>query len=691
MSYELRKAGTSAGRGAGDRNTVGIEAEFHRGSTRARDALIGLSRTGKRVLLLANDFLLLAFATWLAYTVRFGRSYWPHDDTGHLLFWSAPVIGVVVFQSMGLYRLVTRYLGHRGAIRILWAIGLAVALWSTLVLMVLGSGVRDVTFPRSVPFLYGVLAFLFVWISREVAGFVLKGSSVRPTSRLERRRVVIYGAGESGYALAEALRRSGDYEPVGFIDDTESLIGQTVAGLKVYRVAKLAHFIESDGVREVLLALPERQRREQQAIIRRLAAHPVRVKTMPAMLDIASGRVSVTDLRSIDVDDLLGRDPVPPDTALLAQAITGKAVMITGAGGTIGAELTRQILRQSPRVLVLFEQSEVALYDVETEIGDTLAKMPEIDVAGVPKPVVVGVLGSVLDATLVERTIRAHRVETIFHAAAYKHVPIVEANPVVGLRNNTFGTAIVAEVAARTGVERVTLISTDKAVRPTNIMGASKRLAEMIFQSASAGDAGRGTIFTMVRFGNVLDSSGSVVRRFRKQIQDGGPVTVTHPDVIRYFMSIPEAAELVIQACAMAKGGEVFVLDMGEPVKIDDLARSMIRLMGLEVEDEENPDGDIPIRYIGLRPGEKLYEELLIDENTSPTEHPRIRRNHERHPTHAELRDALTSLMEAMESGHGEAIEAVLTRVVEDYTPTTEAARRASQGEIWAPASRTLH
>ena len=657
-----------------------------------RTWLIGCTRHGKRALLIANDVALLTVAIWLAFSIRWGRLYWPDEAAEHIVFWSAPLIGVAVFQGLGLYRLVTRFLGYRGAVRILGGVGLAVLLWSLLVLMIVGSGVRDLSFPRSVVFLYGAVGFVLVWASREIAGLILKGGAAR-VPHVERRRVAIYGAGEGGVRLAESLHRSGDYELLGFLDDTQSLIGQHLGGVKVYRVDKLARLIERDGLREVLLALPESQRRERRAIIKRLAEHPVRVKTMPALEDIAAGRVSVTDLRPVEVDDLLGRDPVPPDADLLKRAITGKAVLVTGAGGSIGAELTRQILRQSPRTLVLLELSEAALYNVETEIQDTLAKLPEADGARQPKPFVVGVLGSVLDATLLERTIRRYAIETIYHAAAYKHVPIVEANPVAGLRNNTFGTAVVATVAARCGVERVALVSTDKAVRPTNVMGASKRLAELIFQAAAASVAteGAGTVFTMVRFGNVLDSSGSVVRRFRKQIQEGGPVTVTDRNVIRYFMSIPEAAELVIQAGAMAKGGEVFVLDMGEPVRIDDLARKMIRTMGLEVQDADNPDGDIAIRYTGLRPGEKLFEELLIDQNTTETEHPRIRRNHERFFTARELTQHLSALEKAMESGQVEAIQAVLSQTVEEYRPKPMPVSEAGGQGIWATASRTLH
>jgi FlaA1/EpsC-like NDP-sugar epimerase len=664
--------------------TTGLEC--HAILLKARAWLINRSRTGKRVVLFVSDLLLLTLALWLALTARWGQFYWPESPVMHVVFWSAPVIGVAVFQVLGLYRFVTRFLGYRGALRILWGTGLAVLLWSLLIFMIAGTGVRDLSFPRSVIFIYGLLGFMIVWASREVAGLILKTGAGPMRGGIDRRRVVIYGAGAAGVQLLGALRNSGDYAPVGFVDDSPSLVGQVIDGLKVYRPQKLAHLIDREGVKEVLLAVPERQRRERRAIIRRLSENAVRVKTMPSIEDIATGRVSVSDLKPIEVDELLGRDPVPPDPELLGRAITGRSVMVTGAGGTIGSELSRQILRQGPRVLVLYELSEAALYEVETEMADVLSRIT----AGVPKPHVVGVLGSVLEPSLLEHTVRQYAVETIYHAAAYKHVPIVEANAVVGLRNNVFGTAAVVDVASRCGVERVALISTDKAVRPTNIMGASKRLAELIFQAAAAGEPGRSTVFTMVRFGNVLDSSGSVVRRFKKQIEAGGPVTVTHPDVIRYFMSIPEAAELVVQASSMASGGEVFVLDMGEPVKIDDLARSMIRLMGREVADADNPDGDIAIRYIGLRPGEKLFEELLISSQTTETEHARIRRNNEGFLSPETLDQRLAALETAMRSGSLEVIQSILAETVEGYSPGA-AVQVAEERPLWARASRTLH
>jgi FlaA1/EpsC-like NDP-sugar epimerase len=404
------------------------------------------------------------------------------------------------------------------------------------------------------------------------------------------------------------------------------------------------------------------------------------------MGDIASGRVSVSDLRPLQVDDLLGREKVPPNAELLARTTRGKSILVTGAGGSIGSELVRRLLRQEPRRIILFEISEVALYEIEREAIEIVQSLPE-DLA---RPDIDAVLGTVLDSEQVRETIARHSIEIIYHAAAYKHVPIVEHNPIFGLHNNTFGAAVMAECAKAEGVERMVLISTDKAVRPTNIMGASKRLAELVLQAAATD--GNGTVFTMVRFGNVLDSSGSVVKTFRRQIRAGGPVTVTHPQIIRYFMSIPEAAELVIQAGAMANGGEVFVLDMGEPVRIDDLARLMVRLMGLDVKSEENPDGDIAISYTGLRPGEKLYEELLVGANTSGTEHARIQRSDEPFLSPAELDKELEVLEAAMKTRDIETIQTVLRRSVEGYRATVH----ATEGEepthaAWTPPSRTLH
>lgn len=661
---------------------------FYARSRQTRAQLLEQPRIVKRALLMLNDLLLLALASWLAFSLRWGRPYFPDNSVLWMVMLSAAPIAVGVFHALGLYQLVTRFLGSRGALRILGGVALSVLLWALLVFMVVGTGDPSLVVPRGVVVIYALLAGAMLWASREIAASVLLGRAGRVSAVQDRRNVVIYGAGNAGVELLHALRRSREYRPIGFIDDQPGLIGQHVSGVKVYKVDKLPRLIERDEVREVLLALPERQRRERREVVKRLTAHPVRVKTMPAMADIASGRVAVTDLKPIDIDDLLGRDPVPPDQSLLERVIRGRSVMVTGAGGSIGGELVRQVLRQKPRALVLFDISEAALFQIETEVRDMLARLSTTAQTPSELPSVFAVLGSVLDADLLTRTLNRYGVETIYHAAAYKHVPLIEVNPVAGLRNNTIGTAVLAEAASKAGVERVVLISTDKAVRPTNVMGASKRVAELVFQAAAQSTPS--TVFTMVRFGNVLGSSGSVVQRFKQQIQDGGPVTVTHPEIIRYFMSIPEAATLVIQACAMAKGGEVFVLDMGEPVKIDELARTMIQLMGLEVLDEGNPDGDIAISYVGLRPGEKLYEELLIDERATATEHPRIRRNNERSLPPDELRRELDALLTAMDGADIRAIDALLSRIVEGYSPDDRASS-AEKAVLHMPMSRTLH
>jgi FlaA1/EpsC-like NDP-sugar epimerase len=506
----------------------------------------------------------------------------------------------------------------------------------------------------------------------------------------ERKNVIIYGAGTIGIQLLRALNETGGYNTVAFIDANPSLAGQVVHGVKVLRPEKIGRVISEENVKEVLLTTPSALRGERRVALRALEAFPVVVKTLPALEEIASGHVQVSDLRPIDVEDLLGRDPVIPNLELLSANVRGKVVMITGAGGSIGSELTRQLLRLAPRTLVLFDLSEVALYEISMEIDDLQRRqLKETEDGGPPPTNVAAVLGSVLDRKLVARTIQDLGVEVIYHAAAYKHVPLVEANPFAGLQNNTFGTLVVADVAKELGVERFVLVSSDKAVRPTNIMGASKRLAEQILQ-ALAQEGGTATIFTMVRFGNVLDSSGSVVRLFRTQIKGGGPVTVTHPEVIRYFMSIPEAAQLVIQAGTMAAGGEVFVLEMGTPVKIDDLARTMIRLSGREVRDDNHPDGDIAIEYVGLRRGEKLYEELLIGENTTGTSHPRIFKNSEPIVPYEELTAVLERLEDAIHRMDEAEMQELLRATVEGYVPASSAPPVAGKGE-WQPASRTLH
>jgi FlaA1/EpsC-like NDP-sugar epimerase len=645
--------------------------------------LLDLPRRKKRAILVVVDFIGLSLILLFGMSVRYGGIYVPDSAALAALLLAAPVLTVISLAYAGLYRFVTRYLGANGHSRIVTAVGISVLIWSLLVFM---SGQLGV--PRSVIVFYAVMGAAMLIISRHSIGWGLKNYGIKlPKFDLlkERSPVLIYGAGQAGIELARALERVPGCDVVGFVDNTPTLWGQYVSDFKVYRPEKLARVIERFGVKEILLAVPGDDRNARRLILKELEQHPVVVKTLPSLEDIAAGHVAVSDLRPLDVSDLLGRECVPPIEGLLARNTRGKCVLVTGAGGSVGAELARQVFRQAPSRLVLLDVSEPALYNIDIELRDIISALPP----EAPRPTIVSVLGSVLDSALVRDTLRGNGVDTIYHAAAYKHVPIVEHNAAIGLSNNLFGTDIVAEAAIECGVERMVLVSTDKAVRPTNIMGASKRLAEQALQARAAKQPA--TVFTMVRFGNVLDSSGSVVGRFRRQIKAGGPVTVTHPEVVRYFMSIAEAAELVIQAGAMAKGGDIFVLDMGEPVKIDELARLMIRLSGRDVKDETNPDGDIAITYTGLRPGEKLYEELLIGANTTGTEHPRILRLDEPVIDTSDLAREMTVLRAAMEMRDMQTIQAVLMRTVEGYRPDADIQAAAIGASAWVAPSRTLH
>jgi FlaA1/EpsC-like NDP-sugar epimerase len=625
-------------------------------------ALAGLSRRQKRAILIVNDLILLNFALWLSMSLRLGEFYIVPSWQLFCLFGAVPIVSVGMFFQMGPYRHVTRFFGARGT----WLIVISVVA-SSLFLALAAFLTAWPGIPRSVVLLYPVFGTGLVWGSRQIAAWLLKAAGVASErGSAEPSKVLIYGAGAAGTQLRDALRGSAGHEAVGFVDANRTIQGRYVNGLKVHSPVRLAGVIEHHGVSEVLLALPASQRGERRAALRMLEALPVKVRIHPAAEDLATGRVTINDLRPVEAEDLLGRDAIPPDPNLMSSNIRGKSVMVTGAGGSIGSELVRQILRLDPGRLVLFDAGEAQLHGIQEEVDDLVRAGIHYNGSGPPQ--ITGVLGSVLDDALVNDTLAAHKVQTIYHAAAYKHVPIVERNVVAGLRNNTLGTAVLADAAAAHGVELFVLISTDKAVRPTSIMGASKRLAEMGLQ-ARASRGGAGTVFTMVRFGNVLDSSGSVVRRFRRQIEERRAVTVTDRNAARYFMSIPEAAALVIQAGAMATGGDVFVLDMGEPARIDDLARSMIRLMGLEVRDEQHPDGDIAIEYIGLGPGEKLKEELLLCGRTTPTQHPRIFKSREPHLGAAEFDSALSALRTAMADHDFDAIRAILARTVEGYQP----------------------
>ena len=567
--------------------------------------LVDLPRNSKRALMLLSDSVAIPLAYWLSINLRldFSHAFPKSDEWGVIV--CTTVLTILFFVRAGLYRAVVRYMGMEAA----WAVTVG-AIVSTSILTAVGF-LLGAALPRSVPFIYFLVILAFVGGSRFFVRHL-----IYMASRQVRRRVAIYGAGEAGTQVLMALSSSPEYKPVLCVDDKSALQGRILHGVPVVSREQLATQIGKMQIDDLLLAIPSASRARRKEVVDSVSHLPVHVRTIPGMVDLVTGKARIEEFRELDIEDLLGRDPVTPDDTLLHANIRGKVVMVTGAGGSIGSELCRQIARLQPECLVLFEQSEFALYQIEREL-DALVRSSGLKVR------ILAMLGSVVDKKLLESGVRTLKVQTIYHAAAYKHVPLVEYNVVAGIRNNVFGTLHVAEVADRCGVETCVLISTDKAVRPTNVMGASKRLSELVLQGMQKRQTK--TRFSMVRFGNVLGSSGSVIPLFREQIASGGPVTVTHPEIIRYFMTIPEAAQLVIQAGAMAKGGDVFVLDMGEPVRIDDLARKMILLMGYQVKDAEG-EGDIEIVYTGLRPGEKLYEELLIGDNVTATAHPRVMR-----------------------------------------------------------------
>ena len=562
------------------------------------------------------DSVLLVLILLASFSIRLDYWYVPESD----LIWvvlGAPIVAIPIFVRFGLYNTVIRYIGFKA----LWAIVQAVSLY-VLVMGMLGymTAVGYITevegILRSLIFINWLLTLVAIGGSRMTARWLL--SEVNITNPLsQKRNVLIYGAGSAGRELCTALYQSKDYKPVAFIDNADELYRQSINGLVVFNEDDTADLIEKHNVKEVLLAIPSITRIRRSEIINRLEPYPVVVRSLPSLTELAQGKVSVNDLLEIDLRDLLGREPVKPNTQLLKTNITNKVVLVSGAGGSIGSELCRQIVSLKPKKLILYDISESSLYLINQELLNI----------SIPNVEIVPVIGSVADRDRIEYICNYYVVKTIYHAAAYKHVPLVEFNPSQGILNNSIGTMVAAKAAIAANVETFVLVSTDKAVRPTNVMGASKRIAELVLQALDRGH--HDTCFTMVRFGNVLDSSGSVIPLFKKQIQAGGPVTVTHSNVVRYFMTIPEAVELVIQSGAMAKGGEVFVLDMGEPIRIYDLAVKMIQLSGLVVLDENNPKGDIEIQYTGLRPGEKLYEELLVDGRFSMTKNKLIRRAEE--------------------------------------------------------------
>lgn len=617
------------------------------------EPFLNIPATIRRALLITGDACAVLIAVWASFAIRLG-DLWP--DLLQDVIWLFPlslIILIPTLAAVGLYRPILRYADES----LLYTIVLGVSI-GVLLMMAVWVFLQQGIVPRSSWLICWLVLIALVGGGRLLLRRFLRRRFRRSAARIP---VIIYGAGEAGAQLVNALRYSAEFEPVVFVDDNPQLWGSVVLGLKVRASSKLPRLIAQHDIKRILLALPSASHRRRRDILDKLAGLPVQVLDLPTLAELTSGARRIDEFREIDVVDILGRDSVQPNPDLLRARVHGKVVMVTGAGGSIGAELCRQILTLRPRRLVLFERSEYALYAIEQELSAMRANMSQPSVEIIP------LLGSVAHRRRLQMSMTRFEVQTVYHAAAYKHVPIVECNPIEGVQNNVFGTWRAAEAAIAAGVETFVLISTDKAVRPTNVMGATKRLAELILQGLAA--EGGATRLCMVRFGNVLDSSGSVVPLFREQIRRGGPVTVTHPEVERYFMTIPEAAQLVIQASALAQGGDVFLLDMGEPVRILDLARRMIRLSGLDVRDDDHPDGDIEIQFTGLRSGEKLREELLIGADAVPTEHPMIRRAHEQHLPWPVIREGLERLSAASHAFDYPAVRLILREAVAEYQP----------------------
>ncbi|OHC27970.1 MAG: hypothetical protein A2Y50_12525 [Pseudomonadales bacterium RIFCSPLOWO2_12_59_9] len=641
-----------------------------------------LPRRYKRLIQVVMDIVLVWAALWFAFVVRLGDSKDIEPFTGHAwLFTVAPLIAIPLFIRFGMYRAVMRYLGNDA----LLAIGKAVSLSALiLALVVYWHQGAPKLIPRSMVFNYWWLSLMLVGGLRLLMRQYFMGGWFLPGQPSNFKvldnclpKVAIYGAGAAGNQLVAALRLGRGMRPVAFIDDDPTISNRVIAGLRVYTSKHIQQMINEAAADEILLAIPSATRGRRREILGLLEQFPLHVRSVPGFMDLASGRVKVEDVQEVDIADLLGRDAVPPQKLLFERCIRGQVVMVTGAGGSIGSELCRQIVATGPTTLLLFEHSEFNLYSIHAEL-ERRVQRESLPLRLVP------ILGSIRNSERLFDVMQTWGVNTVYHAAAYKHVPMVEHNIAEGVLNNVLGSLYTAQAAIRAGVEHFVLISTDKAVRPTNVMGSTKRLAEMTLQALSAeaapvflGDKSavahlNKTRFTMVRFGNVLGSSGSVIPLFREQISHGGPVTVTHPNITRYFMTIPEAAQLVIQAGAMGQGGDVFVLDMGQPVKIAELAEKMILLSGLTLRSERNPNGDIAVEFTGLRPGEKLYEELLIGDDVTPTDHPMIMRANEDHLPWEAFKLALEQLMVAVEQDDYVRVRQLLRETVSGYAPEGE-------------------
>lgn len=644
--------------------------------------LLGLPRRQKRLIQVCADVVLVWLALWMSFVVRLGIDEMINPIDRHFwLFLTAPFVAIPLFIRFGLYRAVMRYFGNDALIAIIKAVSLSALI---LGFVVYWYSNHQTVIPRSIVFNYWWLSLVMIGGLRLamrqyfLGDWFAAAQHVPFTNRDDGlTKVAIYGAGSAGNQLVAALRMGRVMRPVAFIDDDPSIADRVISGLHVYKPKHIQQMIDVTGAQEILLAIPSSNRGRRREILGFLEGFPLHVRSVPGFMDLASGRVKVDDIQEVDIADLLGRDAVPAQSDLLEHCVKGRAVMVTGAGGSIGSELCRQILALRPTTLLLFEHSEFNLYSILSELEQRIAR-GSLSVRVLP------ILGSVRNQAKMLDVMKAWRVDTVYHAAAYKHVPMVEHNIAEGVLNNVIGTLNTAQAALTAGVANFVLISTDKAVRPTNVMGSTKRLAEMTLQALSRelapvlfGDNSNvsrvnKTRFTMVRFGNVLGSSGSVIPLFYKQIKSGGPLTVTHPKITRYFMTIPEAAQLVIQAGSMGQGGDVFVLDMGEPVKIAELAEKMIHLSGLSVRSEKNLHGDIAIEFTGLRPGEKLYEELLIGDNVAATQHPMIMTANEDLLPWEELKLKLTELMSAVETDDYSRVRQLLRETVSGYTPDGE-------------------
>ncbi|WP_338570531.1 nucleoside-diphosphate sugar epimerase/dehydratase [Pseudomonas canadensis] len=647
-----------------------------------RDRLLALPRRDKRALQVAIDVVLIWLALWLAFFIRLDDVTVIKPLGAHAwLFFAGPALALPLFLRMGLYRAVMRYVGTEALLKITKAATLS-ALLLTLVIYLYGE--TPALVPRSIVFNYWWLSLLLIGGSRVAVRQYFSGEWHGLLDALPfrqsgggRPRVVIYGAGAAGNQLVSALRMDRTMQAVAFMDDDVQLNNRLIAGLPVYQPKHIERMIKETGAEQLLLAIPSTSRARRREVLEMLEPFPLHVRSVPGFMDLANGRVKVEDLQEVDIADLLGRDPVEPHAALFERCIRAQVVMVTGAGGSIGSELCRQIIGLEPTTLILFDHSEFNMYSIHGELEQRIRR-EKLPLRLLP------VLGSVRDTARLLDVMGSWGVDTVYHAAAYKHVPMVEHNVAEGVLNNTLGTLNTAQAALQAGVRNFVLISTDKAVRPTNVMGCTKRMAEMVLQAladepqVALFDGGalppvaNRTRFTMVRFGNVLGSSGSVIPLFREQIKRGGPLTVTHPEITRYFMTIPEAAQLVIQAGAMGKGGDVFVLDMGQPVKIAQLAEKMVHLSGLTVCSPDKPDGDIAIEFSGLRPGEKLYEELLIGDSVLPTEHRMIMRASEERLSWSELKSLLGSLVIAIEQDDYYRMRELLCQMVSGYTPDAE-------------------